>query len=215
MKSIISPILLSALLLLFGGIVSFIKPPKKVNKEHFIQFYRTNISAYEKTENQGDLLTKVRFIPTDFTTLKLLNEDEQAAIDFQKEAQTALSFLVQLEAPSIGNKEFLNLKNDSLSFEERVSYFSFNFRNDISYQIDNGQILNIADFHFERLFNISPYGNFNISIPLPNKRAKLLKIIVRDKLYDFGHTTFEFDLKKINEFPRLKIETITKSTTSK
>jgi hypothetical protein len=145
----------------------------------------------------------------------LLNEDEQAAIDFQKEAQTALSFLVQLETPSIGNKEFLNLKTDTLSFEERVYYYSFNFRNDISYQIDNGQILSISDFHFERLFNISTYGNFNISIPSPNKRAKWLKIIIRDKIYDFGHTIFEFDLKKIKEFPRLKIETKTKSTTSK
>jgi hypothetical protein len=215
MKSIISPILISVLLLLYSGIVSFIKPPKKVNKEHLMQFYRTNISAYEKTENQGNLLTKVRFIPKDFTTLMLLNEDEQAAINFQKEAQTALSFLVQLETPSIGNKEFLNLKTDTLNFEERIYYYSFNFRNDISYQIDNGQILSISDFHFERLFNISTYGNFNISIPTPNKRAKWLKIIIRDKIYDFGHTTFEFDLKKIKEFPRLKIETKTKSTTSK
>lgn len=179
-------------------------PPKKLNIENFIKFYQNNLSSFEKNETTGSLNTKIQFIPTDFTTIKLLNEDIELAKEFQKETNHPLSFRIQLTIPEIGLKEFLQFESDTLSFEERVAYYSFNYKNDILYQWDNEIIKPIVDFHFERLFNISPSGNFNITIPKPTKKAKRLRIMVKDRIYDNSVNSFEFEMKKIKNIPTLE-----------
>lgn len=183
---------------------SFTFPPKKVNIENFIKFYQNNLSSFEKNETAGILNTKIQFIPADFTTIKLLNEDIELAKEFQRETNNPLTFRVQLSVPSIGLKEFLQLESDTLSFEDRVVYYSFNFKNDILYQWDNEVMKSVNDFHFERLFNMSPFGNFDITIPKPSKKVKRLKIIVRDRIYDNTINSFEFEMKKINDIPVLE-----------
>jgi hypothetical protein len=76
------------------------------------------------------------------------------------------------------------------------------FSSDIKVELDD-KVISMSEFEFERLFNVSPKGNFYGVIPI-KKKSKKLKITIADKLYDHELTVFEYDLTSIKKLPKLE-----------
>lgn len=91
------------------------------------------------------------------------------------------------------------------SYEERVKYFAFNMQKDLKL-IQGGDTLSCSMFHFERTYNMAPYGNFMIGFPNPKKEtAEDRTFIFQDKYFGTGDIKFFFSAEKIKNSPKLSL----------
>jgi hypothetical protein len=175
----------------------------RLNYLDYKRFYNQKTEQFTRFDNGGKLAMNLRIYPREVKVAELALQGELSdAWALQKMKGHELYFSLELECPATGMTEFLNLDSEQTTFSERVEYYHFRFLSDIKVEFDNKPI-SLAQFEFERLFNISPKGKFFGVIPI-NKKAKKLKISIADRIYDHDTATFEFDLHSIRKLPKLK-----------
>lgn len=100
--------------------------------------------------------------------------------------------------------EFLKYNLASASdYPQRVDYCSFEMQNDI-YLIDGKDTLPCVYYHFERAYNVVPFGHFILAFKPTNKdvvRAKTL--VYYDRLFDKGLIKMTFLPHDLIKVPKL------------
>ena len=182
---------------------SFMSNSMRLNCLDYKRFYNQKADQFTRFEKAGKLTMNLRIYPRAIKVAELALQGELSdAWALQKMKGNELYFSLELQCPVTGMTEFLNLDSDQTTFSERVEYYHFRFSSDIKVELDNKPV-SLAQFEFERLFNISPKGKFFGVIPI-KKKAKKLKISIADRIYDHDTTIFEFDLSSIKKLPKLK-----------
>src|SRR5256885_770874 len=77
-------------------------------------------------------------------------------------------------------------------YSDRVNYCAFKFQNDISLY-DGKDSIPCSLFHFERAFDIVPYGKFILGFAKSNHPENAETFIVYDKIFHKGLIKFTFD----------------------
>jgi hypothetical protein len=167
------------------------------------RYYNEHLEQFVRREKSGKLCMQMNIYPraTKIADLALQGELKDA-YELQNLKGNELYFKLELSSPNTGMTEFLNLESGQTTFSERVEYYHFAFSSDIKVELDE-KVISMSEFEFERLFNVSPKGNFYGVIPI-KKNSKKLKITISDKLYDHELTVFEYDLTSIEKLPKLK-----------
>ncbi len=182
---------------------SFIGFTMRLNCTDYKRIYNQRLEQFTRIEQSGKLWMNLKIYPRAVKVAELALQGELSdAWALQKMKGNELYFSLELQCPETGMTEFLNLDSDQTTFSERVEYYHFQFLSDIKVELDNKPI-SLAQFEFERLFNISPKGKFFGVIPIKNN-SKKLRITIADKLYDHDTNLFEFDLSSIKKLPKLK-----------
>ncbi|MCD6068931.1 MAG: hypothetical protein K0S33_3757 [Bacteroidetes bacterium] len=103
------------------------------------------------------------------------------------------------------NDEFLKFNIPSTaSYEERVSYFSFDMQRDLKL-VEGNDTIPCALFHYERSYNLTPYGNFTIAFPATDKGTKKRTFIYKDRYLGTGAVKFLFTPSDLNHVPTLSL----------
>ena len=176
---------------------------RKLDCLTYKRFYNAHLEQFVRKEKSGKLCMQINIFPRSTKIADLALQGElKDAYELQNLKEIELYFKLELSSPYTGMTEFLNLESDQATFSERVEYYHFSFEKDIKIELD-GKIITMSEFQFERLFNVSPKGNFYGTIPV-KKNSKHLRITIADKLYDHELTVFEYDLSSIKKLPKLK-----------
>lgn len=167
------------------------------------RYYNAHLEQFVRKEKSGKLCMQINIYPRSTKIADLALQGElKDAYELQNLKGNELYFKLELSSPNTGMTEFLNLESGQTTFSERVEYYHFAFSSDIKVELDE-KVISMSEFEFERLFNVSPKGNFYGVIPI-KKNSKKLKITIADKLYDHELTVFEYDLTSIKKLPKLE-----------
>ncbi len=181
----------------------FLSSTWKVDFAEYKHIYNEHLQHFIRQEKSGKLWMNVNIFPRTNKIVDLALQGElEDAYTLQNLKEKELYFKLELSCPRTGMTEFLNLESEQTTFSERVEYYHFYFSSDIKIELD-GKVIPLSEFEFERLFNLSPKGNFYGIIPL-KKNSKKLQITISDKLYDHDMSVFVFDLTDIKKLPKLK-----------
>ena len=99
--------------------------------------------------------------------------------------------------------EFLKYNLSSITeYEKRVDYCAFQMQNDIKL-VSGTDTIPCSIFHFERTFDVVPYGEFVLGFEKPIHSATEETFVVYDKLFNKGTIKFTFDASNLIYLPKL------------
>jgi hypothetical protein len=188
------------LFLMFGFVESDLKG---VDPEDFQKFVRDHGSNFKKSLTHNEVLYSVIYLPEELKVISDFNNGFITGVEAERELKNSkvqLTLLFQIEIPENGRQEFIKYKPDSISYEQRLKYYSFDFQKDISIKDGKGSKLKIRTFHFEREFGLSGKGTFTLTIKKETK-IEQLHIQFNDKI--FGGKELEISLP-LPQLPKLK-----------
>ncbi len=102
------------------------------------------------------------------------------------------------------HSEFIKYNlEDTDEYQRRISYCAFEMQKDIQL-IDGKDTLDCVLFHFERAFNVVPYGHFFLGFkPNPGKLISAKTIVFNDHLFNQGLIKFTFPPQLLVNEPTL------------
>ncbi|MDP2384968.1 MAG: hypothetical protein Q8M29_01235 [Bacteroidota bacterium] len=157
----------------------------------------------------GELTFTIQYKPSQYIICKEYDGfDKMTADTLAKESEQLDDmqyFNIRVKIDGF-NDEFLKYNlAPSQSYEDRVKYFSFEMQRDLKL-VDGTDTLDCALFHFERTFNVAPYGNFMAAFPRPDKNKITTKTFVyNDKYLGSGSVKFLFKATDLKEIPKLSL----------
>lgn len=172
----------------------------------YLEEYQLQSGEFKKEVSDNSVIYTVSYIPKEIQVIQAVRNKSVTNSEAQQwlnNKDNEVSFIFQIEIPSIGKQEFLKMESDSIPYEQRLKYFSFNFKNDMSLLVNGSEKIAFNNFHFERDFGMSPKGTFTVSAILP-KSTKRIEFVFHDKIYGSKEHSIEFDFKKMKSLPQLK-----------
>jgi hypothetical protein len=170
------------------------KSPRVFNKpQELIEFVNDTKNGFVKTKTINEITYSVFLKPDQYVKAK--NQHYISIKDSVADDKTGSEFQLFDVRIEVGNfqKEFIKYDLESIpQYEERVKYCSFEMQNDIVL-IDGKDTLPCVIFHFERTFDIVPFGHFLLGFKNnPSKDIKIKTIIFNDRLFNNGFLKFSF-----------------------
>jgi hypothetical protein len=104
-----------------------------------------------------------------------------------------------------GNGELLKYGVASASeYKQRVNYFSFGMQNDIKL-VEGNDTLPCLLYHYERAYDVVPYGTFLLAFPLSKNSNSDRTLIFFDRGFNKGIIKFFYRGVDINNQPQLQV----------
>jgi len=102
------------------------------------------------------------------------------------------------------NQEFLKYNlTSSAEYDRRVNYCAFQMQNDIKI-IAGLDTISCSLFHFERAFDVVPYGQFILGFKKPTHSTGEETFVFYDKVFNKGIVKFTYDMPSLNHLPKLR-----------
>lgn len=192
-------------MLLFTSVAfSFIFP---VQPDKYISVFKQK-AALLTLSNSSDIVTcTLHYFPIELQAIRSYRQSKNASKEVENElteAKKQYQFLLELNIPQNGTKEFLTFSDGGKNtYEQRLKYFSFQFGKDIQYLSKDNMWLPVESFQFERNFGMTNQGSFLFEIPKENI-GDTLKIELASKIYAHNALEFTYTKKTLNSLPQLK-----------
>jgi hypothetical protein len=195
---------LLGMLLLTSLAFSFVFP---VHPDKYITEFKKK-SALLTISNSTELVSyTLHYFPIELQAIRSYRQSKNASKEVESEliaAKKQYQFLLELNIPQNGSKEFLSFSDGGKNnYEQRLKYFSFQFGKDIQYLSKDNMWLPVESFQFERNFGMTNKGSFLFEIPKENI-GETLKISIASKIYTHTALEFTFSKKTLNSLPQLK-----------
>lgn len=195
---------LLGMLLLTSLAFSFVFP---VHPDKYITEFKKK-SALLTISNSTELVSyTLHYFPIELQAIRSYRQSKNASKEVENELNAAkkqYQFLLELNIPQNGSKEFLSFSDGGKNnYEQRLKYFSFQFGKDIQYLSKDNMWLPVESFQFERNFGMTNKGSFLFEIPKENI-GETLKISIASKIYTHTALEFTFSKKTLNSLPQLK-----------
>jgi len=195
---------LLGMLLLTSLAFSFVFP---VHPDKYITEFKKK-SALLTLSNSTELVSyTLHYFPIELQAIRSYRQSKNASKEIESELNAAkkqYQFLLELNIPQNGSKEFLSFSDGGKNnYEQRLKYFSFQFGKDIQYLSKDNMWLPVESFQFERNFGMTNKGSFLFEIPKENI-GETLKISIASKIYSHTALEFTFSKKTLNSLPQLK-----------
>jgi hypothetical protein len=185
-------------------VMSFCWP---VQPENFIHDFKERATEFTQVRTEGILQYTLHYYPIELQAIKSFRSSNQVKSSVESlltDAKKQYQFLLELKIPKNGPKEFLTFADGTqTNYQERLTYFSFQFRKDIKYFSKDRVWLPVESFQFERNFGLTNQGSFLFEIPKANI-GDTLKISIGSKIYAAQPIEFFFSKKNLNSLPQLK-----------
>jgi hypothetical protein len=189
--------------------------PDKVELEHrknltlspaeYLSWVNKKQNGLNREKEFGEIKYNLKSKPIEYIVCNELRQDAISKNQFDSlsaelSGMQYFDFKISIEKFT---KEFLKYHSDvGMSYEERVSYCSFNMQKDIKMVVDADTIPCVL-YHFERAFDVVPYGVFLLGFPKAPK-DKDFTIVVTDNLFNNGILKYSFHHDLFNYLPKLE-----------
>lgn len=88
-------------------------------------------------------------------------------------------------------------------YQDRVNYFAFGMQKDIQL-VEGRDTLNCLLFHYERVYDLAPYGTFMLGFPLGKEPKGDKTLLIFDHGFNTGIVKLFFDGRGIKYLPQLQ-----------
>lgn len=177
-----------------------------VDPKTYLESYRVQLPKFEQNQISAESEYTIRWmpglIPLVSSYLKgtvTQSELHTASVEARKTVRVAIR-VTHLESE---HREFLKKEKVGWTYEQRIQYYSFGMKSDLSVQDQNGNPVPIENYYYERDFGLSSAAQIFLELPL-HKGMKTLKLTLADRLYGDGQMQFTFDLNELKTLPTLK-----------
>lgn len=168
--------------------------------EQLVAYVNSSDHGYYKEKEIGEIKFSALLKPIEYikaneklkgNTEKSLEEDDLQYFDLRI---TVKDF----------SMEFLKYNlYEASDYPKRVAYCSFEMQNDI-YLIDGKDTLPCVFYHFERAFDVVPYGHFILAFKPTDKNViKAKTLVYYDRLFDKGLIKMTFMPNDLIKVPKL------------
>jgi hypothetical protein len=179
---------------------------KSVAPEKYLSKVSEIASQLILTRTSGVANYSVRLVPGAVKVIHLYKNKRitaQQAREMLEESKTRYDFILSIEIPQNGAREFMAYDNGKDAYDAKVKYYSFGFSEHIRFENNTKQWQKVMAYNFERDFGLSPKGTMLFSIP-KSALGKDLKIEIHDQIFGVDAIYFDFDLKILQKLPKLK-----------
>ena len=137
-------------------------------------FYSANLKTFKKQNIAGNLQLECVYYP-----IQLIQKEQLITPCKSKNREYTFQLLITAN----GKEDFLKATSDTLSFEEKIIYYSSDFQKDIQVKLDGKAVGNPAFYSFERSHFSGLPAKCILSLIIPTK-TKRLEISVNDRVFD-------------------------------
>jgi hypothetical protein len=176
--------------------VTFSEPAK------LIAFVDDKQNGFVKTKSIGNITYSAILKPIDYMlSQKQLQENNMTLSKDDFEDLQYFDLCIKVED---FHQEFIKYNLQSAGqYQQRVSYCAFDMQKDIKL-VDGKDTLACMLYHYERAFDVAPYGHFILAFePDKNKTVTVKTLVFYDRLFNNGTIKFTFPPKIMVKEPTL------------
>jgi len=170
--------------------------------EKLIAYVDNEDNDFIKTKHIGEITYQAALRPVDYLLSKKRIQENNPSL--RKEAFEDLQYFDLRIGVADFHQEFIkyNLASGD-DYQQQVNYCSFNMQKDIKL-IDGKDTLNCVLFHYERTFDVVPYGHFTLGFePIKSALVNTKVLLFSDQLFKNGMIKFTFSPKLLVNEPTL------------
>ena len=174
----------------------------------FVKFTESPTNGL-RVEGQTDNLTyTLQYRPLPYVAVMEHKQPQipETLVDKRVKELTGMHYFLLRMQSNTNNADVLNFQSASLEdYQNRVSYFSFDFRNDLQL-VDGQDTLSCKLYHFERRYGVTPYVEFMLGFPAADSAITAHQdktLLIKNRV--FGHRPLPITIQKdaINRVPQL------------
>jgi len=187
------------------GLISFNYQNEAIDPEAFMEHVKKNSSQFKEQIINKDIHYTLLYVPVELKVIQGYQNGMLSPIEAEnllKEGNKSLKFIFQIEIPDHGRREFMTYRPDSISYDNRVKYYAFEFIRDISFKSHNGADLKIINYHFERDYGISPRGTFTLEVENPSTQK--VEFTFNDKVFSKEELRIKLEVPKLPKLKKVK-----------
>lgn len=176
----------------------------KLIPSQYVSWVENKDNGLEKKKKIDDITYVAQYRPVPYIICQEERKDDIA------------DSLVKRRSGELNGMQYLNLKievpqgellkykiTSRAEYDERVNYFSFGMQKDIQL-VDGKDTLPCVLFHYERIYDVAPYGIFLMAFPKGKSTGADKTLIFSDNQFNKGIIKFHFDSKNIENVPQLQ-----------
>lgn len=168
--------------------------------EKLVAYVSSSENGYYKEKEIDEIKFSALLKPIDFIKA---NEKIKSSPSKITDGDDLQYFDLRITVKDFG-MEFLKYNlSDVSDYPQRVDYCSFEMQNDI-YLIDGNDTLPCVYYHFERAYNVVPFGHFILAFKPTDKNVVRAKTLVYyDRLFNKGLIKMTFLPQDLIKIPKL------------
>jgi len=178
--------------------------PDKLAPSQYVSWIEDKNNGMEKEKKIDDIVFSVQYRPVPYVICEEEKKNE-ISDSLAKRRSAELSGMqymnLKIEVPQGELLKYGLTKN--AQYEDRVNYFSFGMQKDIQL-VEAGDTLPCLLFHYERVYDIAPYGVFLLAFPKGKDAEGDKTLIFSDNEFNKGIIKFHFEGKDIKKLPQLE-----------
>jgi hypothetical protein len=177
---------------------------KVATKQELQQYLRADENGLIHRRETAGTLIEIIYKPKDLVIAQEVGSDGKRWSEIERELDSLDYFVLKL---SRNNQEIENsLAGDPGRFTRAVSYLAGEMSADVSLQIE-GEKLDVEDMIYVQTFGSASGSNilFVFKSAL-EKRDEDFSFVFDDAMFGTGRSQFDFEIEKINDIPKLKLD---------
>jgi hypothetical protein len=179
---------------------------EKLPPGQYVKWVEDDQNGLKKVKTIDDIIYTAQYKPCQYVVC-------------EEEKKTELAdSIVKQRVSELGGMQYINLKieitdqngeflrhgiSTTEEYNDRINYFSFGMQKDVQL-VDAGDTLPCLLFHFERLYNVAPYGTFLLAFPKGKNTDGDKTLIIYDHVFNTGIVKLFFKGSDLKNTPQLE-----------
>lgn len=154
----------------------------------YVTYVKSEVSGMYKEKVVGEYVFQLQKEPIPFKVLNLLRKEQVTKEEFAEyaEGMEGMQYYIMKIGVEGSQESILKFNLESeIDYQNRLSYFSFGFQQHI-YLEEGNKIVPCTLFHFERMYDLTPFRTFVLGFEQTGEREFEDKTVVIDS--DFFQT---------------------------
>jgi hypothetical protein len=181
---------------------------KKMDIEGYLQWYNENKSDFKQVQLAGDLTYTLFLIPKEMDLIRQYRAGQislEILNKLNRQKKQNLAFRLEISCPQKGTKDFVTeIPSDTYSYDNRVKYYAFDFKNDIKFKRENSDTMQPQNYIFERGNGLVPYSICLIDFPVNLSKEKINLFIENKTLAHKVQFSFQIKSKTIPALKKIR-----------
>ncbi len=204
-KTVFTYFLFTTVLLLFSC-----KDGMQLNKEDLFAWIENEKNGLTKHHIENKVDFTATYCNKDYLIAKEIKVDEIKEENFNtriKDFNGFEYFKIRIKRSDSNQEVLLYGLNNEGEYLERVNYLSYGFEENLALVRNNFKdTIYPSLYHFERTYGVVPYADIMVSFTEDTTvKDNNYKLIINDNVFGNGLIIYDFDKKKLNTAPKLKL----------
>jgi len=193
------------ILLIIGLVSSCAVQKEHLDSKAYLSWYASEANPFIASTNEKNVVFDLHFLPSEVEASSLFINGEMNSKELKKELQASskdASFKLTIQLPSEGIDIYHYNPSAKVNLSDRMRYFSFDFKNDISLVTKDLDTIPCSNILHERGMSNSPLGSFILDFNGISLN-QFSQLIIKDKALVEKTVLIDLSTWNIKQLPKL------------